>query len=376
MRITSSFSFYCRESKKNRDSQSPLELSIIINQKRVFLNLPMKFSPEDFNRKRKPPFVVAALNEWRVTITNVLTDMLSNDIPLTAETLRYYLRTGGVKPYTIQDLFKEFLSLQSKRVGVEITQFSYRKYELTTELLSSQIDRTLPIANLTPSVIREFYCYLQSRYDTTTSASYIAKAKTIVQYALDNGKLKINPFQGLKVTRKSKRIDYLNNEEISVLQNARLSNASLQRVLDTFLFQIGSGLSYSDCYELTPEDIQETDGTYYIKKNRHKTGVQFTSVLLPIAVAVLKKYDYSLPKYCNQKVNTYLKSIGTLLNLNHNLTSHLGRKTYGHLLLNDYGVRMETVAKCLGHSNAKTTAKYYAEVSEETILKEVATAIH
>lgn len=51
----------------------------------------------------------------------------------------------------------------------------------------------------------------------------------------------------------------------------------------------------------------------------------------------------------------------------------MGRKTYGHILLNS-GVRLETVAKSLGHSNSKTTAKYYCEVAPETVINEVTSA--
>lgn len=57
----------------------------------------------------------------------------------------------------------------------------------------------------------------------------------------------------------------------------------------------------------------------------------------------------------------------------HNLVTHLGRKTYGHILLNS-GVRLEVVAKNLGHSSSKTTAKFYAELTTDTVLQETKAA--
>ena len=69
-------------------------------------------------------------------------------------------------------------------------------------------------------------------------------------------------------------------------------------------------------------------------------------------------------------MNTYLKQVMVIAGIDHKLTTHLGRKTYGHILLNS-GVRLEVVAKNLGHSSSKTTAKYYAEVTTDTIINEV-----
>lgn len=55
------------------------------------------------------------------------------------------------------------------------------------------------------------------------------------------------------------------------------------------------------------------------------------------------------------------------------LAQGLNRYGYYHVCVSK-GVRLETVAKSLGHSNPRTTARYYAEVSPDTIIKEVTQA--
>ena len=49
---TFSISFYCRGSKVNKHGVAPLELCLNINQERLFVNLPVKFNPKVFAKKR------------------------------------------------------------------------------------------------------------------------------------------------------------------------------------------------------------------------------------------------------------------------------------------------------------------------------------
>ena len=41
-RSTANVSFYCRESKNNKDGLAPIELVIILNTRRCFIQLPRK----------------------------------------------------------------------------------------------------------------------------------------------------------------------------------------------------------------------------------------------------------------------------------------------------------------------------------------------
>ncbi len=52
-RNTANVSFYCRESKKNKDGMAPIELSLGINGKRCYVQLPRKENPTTFKRDLK-----------------------------------------------------------------------------------------------------------------------------------------------------------------------------------------------------------------------------------------------------------------------------------------------------------------------------------
>ena len=374
MKTTSSIRFYCRDIKTDKRGLAPIEVSIIINGKRCFISLPTKEYPSKFKKdieSRRNNTTKEYCEEIRTKLRQYEVQLLQNGLPITADNLKTVFKTGGVQSYTVERLFKDYLALLKKRVGIDLTSGAYRKYELTTELFfkHGQLDKNDEVSKITPSVIRDFYITLQKEYSTNSAASYIAKTKTFIQYGLDNDKIKINPFQSLKVKREKKKIDYLSAEELKKLKETPIENDCLNDVRNAFLLQCYSGLSYIDLEHLSPSDIKVSDNNiYYIQKERIKTKQPYTAVILPHGVQLLK--NNSIRVISNQKMNLYLKQVMVLCGITHPLTTHLGRKTYGHILLNS-GVRMETVAKALGHSNSKTTAKYYAEVESNTVIQEI-----
>lgn len=372
MRNTFAIAFYARQSKVAKDGTCPLELSLSINGERRFYNLPYRTTPEDFKKKRQPKELQDYQNLMRARINQVLTDMLSHGEPITSDRILQYIRTGGYQSYTANDLFKAYLGLLKERVGTSLTQSVYRRYELVYEQFKAMFDCTKECPEVfTPSNIQQYNIYLYNKYDDSTAAGYMTKVKTYMKYALDNGKITINPCQGIKINHGSKPIIYLTAEEINKLAMTNLyGNASLERVRDCFLFGCFSGVSYCDMMDLTREDIQENNGVYYIHKRRRKTGTEYTAVLLPGAIDILKKYDYRLPMISNQKMNVYLKTIGELADIKTLLTVHKSRHTYCTLLLNS-GVRLETVSKCVGHANTNITQKFYAHLEDKTIIEEV-----
>ena len=374
MRTTFDTRFYCRKSKANNQNQAPLELSITINGTRKFINLPTRCNVDDFNKKKQPQEIRQIVNEWQRKIDDSIVILLQEGTAITAESLRDILRTGGTRSYTIDDCFTDFLKVLKKRVGVNLTYSAYRKYELTQELFYKHFNKESEITTVTPLAMQNYYAELNKTYQPNSSASYMAKTKTILQFAIDNNKLLINPFQGINVKREKKDIEFLTEEELETIRTKEYSTDALKRVADVFLVQAYSGLSFVDLEALRSEDIKENGDVYYIHKKRVKTGVEYTAVLFPQAVEILKKYDYHLPIISNQKTNSALKAIARECGINKRVYDHLGRKSYGTMLLNR-GCRLDVVAKALGHSQTKTTATYYASLHKDTVIQEIASII-
>ena len=372
-RNTANVSFYCRESKKNKDDMAPIELSLVINGKRCYVQLPRKENPTTFKRDikcKKDNDLKEYLRSIRVRLNEIETAFLQDGHALTAEALREYYKTGGYIVYTVGELFDDYMRILAKRVGKDLTPKTYRKYELARDKFYKILPPSKPVSEITQAIIMEYQTSMNQYYDYVTTNGYCQKVKTIVQFGIDNGRMKVNPFSGIRLRRGEKSVQFLTEEEVEKIRTTDFHNESLNRVRDLFVFQAASGLSYTDMAMLVPEDFQQaSNGQYYIHDTRNKTGVYYTAVILEEGVDILKKYDFRLPIISNQKVNAYLKVIRDLCGINKPIFSHVARHTYATRCLNR-GIRLEVVARLLGHSTTKIT-QHYAKLLQKNILSEV-----
>lgn len=279
---------------------------------------------------------------------------------ITAGTLRQVIQQGGVKAYSVGRLFDDYLLILRKRVGVDLKESVYRKYELVAARALEFISRDADVSSITPALIKTIEVTWRARFDPATLVGYLTRLKTFTKYALANGILRIDPFQNVKIVKPNKPIKFLTEKEISHLLSLSLE-PRLQRILDLFLIQCGTGMAYVDLMDFNITDLKKEGEYYYIHKNRNKTGRAFTALVLPFAVPIIKHYQ-TIPKVCNQVYNRYLKEIDP------RLTTHMGRRSYASYLCNR-NVTMEVVAGALG-SNIQTTIRYYAKVMDSTIIRE------
>lgn len=370
---TFNVSFYCRESKAGVKGYAPLELCIIINGERALITLPRKEKPKEFRasiQAKRNNDIKAYLDAVRHRLNAITTEMMEQGVILTASTLRECFAYGGVRHYTIQDLFDEYLAILNNRIGIDLTLRSYRKYELSRDKFYQVIDKGKPLSAITSAVIIEYMAILKKEYNVPTANGYGQRIKTVVKYGMSKGLIKVNPFINVHLRKGDNDIEFLSVEEINRIRDTDFLNASLNRVRDLFVFQAACGLSYCDMASLEPEDIQfNQDGQPFIHKRRAKTNVYYTSVILEDGLAVLRKYDFTLPLISNQKYNAALKFIKEMCGIDKPLHTHIARHTYATRCINE-GIRLEVVAKLLGHSTTRIT-QHYAKLLEKNVVKEV-----
>lgn len=153
-------------------------------------------------------------------------------------------------------------------------------------------------------------------------------------------------------------VEYLTEDEISAIESLRpLDGTQMAMARDLFVFQMYTGLSYSDAQAFDIRDYKKVDGKWVNVGERIKTGVSYVSVLLPQAVDVLERYGWQVPKVNNIQYNASLKVIQQALGIRTKLHSHLARHTFATRALR-LGAKIENVSRMLGHTNITQTQKY------------------
>lgn len=345
------FSFICRESKSDRNGLSPIELSIIINSVRTYVTLPLKCSAVEFKKKmqsKRNNEILEYTSNVRTKLNKHINEMMLKDIPVTASTIKDYFKTGGVKTYTLTTLRKEFIAYyNNKSKANAVTSNVVRKYELAIDKFQAFMKKDVEIATIKSIDLENFKTHLQlqtkevnsneekaeRKFEDTTIAHILSKIKTAFTFAVNNGNLKLNPFNQITIDKNTKEVVKLNNDELEIIKRKQFVGR-LDKVKDLFLFQCNTGLAYADMANLVQSDIQQNDGMYFVRKARQKTKVVFFTVLNEDAMNILKKYNYQLPVLSNQKYNSYLKEIGDICQINKELHSHLARHTCATRLLN------------------------------------------
>ena len=365
MKTTFGINFYCRNSKISKtDQTAPIEIGINISGRRVFLNLPRRENPKEFLHPSDD--LSNYLSAMRLRINEIITEITLNGQPVTADAIRDYLKYGGRKSFTLRRLMDLSLAELQKTAK---SKGSYSKYLQIANMFIGVAGEQREVSTLTPHDISG-YEKLLSGYKLSTKAAMLSKLKTLLRYGRDEGLITQNLFRYTKIQKPTPNIVFLTERELESLRNMRTDNKSLLRCRDVALFQASCGLAYIDLKELSKEDVKVSQNRFYIAKNRHKTGTHFVAPIIDGGEEIFFRYNGKLPLLSNQKYNAYLKAVGDLAGIEKTLTSHVFRRTYATRLITQ-GVRAETAAKALGHSDCRITLRHYAAITDNTVIEEI-----
>ena len=204
---------------------------------------------------------------------------------------------------------------------------------------------------------------------TSSAYNYHKCLKALLARAEKSELIPSNPYNRLRreFSRGEKQnTEYLTEDEMAKIQKFKPARGSfMERARDLFIFQMFTGLSFSDMMAFDISAYKKVRGKWCIIASRIKTGVPYINQLLPPAVDVLERYEMSLPKMTNQVYNRELKQVGMACGITTPLHSHLARHTFATFMLRN-GAKIENVSKMLGHTNIKMTQRY-AKVLAESV---------
>ncbi len=287
------------------------------------------------------------------------------------------------------EIFDYYLKTIENNLGHGYAYETLKHYRVSRKKLAEFIKKQLrkkdvPIASVDYNFLNQFDMFLKATYRVhqNTAWNYHKHFKRVINLAISMDFLQKNPYHQFRVKLEETHREFLTKDELERLETKVIVLERLAVVRDIFIFSCYTGLAYSDISKLKSTHIQvRNDGNKWIIINRTKTKSQCSIPLFPNAIEIIKRYaDYPepllkgkiLPVASNQKLNSYLKELATICNINKNLTMHMARHTFATTVTLSNGVPIETVSKILGHKSLKIT-QIYARVLENKISEDMMT---
>lgn len=254
----------------------------------------------------------------------------------------------------------DFLDWLEDRIAKRPIKESTRKHHMTVLKSLREFGKIKTFTDVTSRNIKLWDDYIRSLDKVNCQASvhgYHKRLRPYIQEALELQLIDANPYANVKIPRgKSEGIRFLTEEERDRIEELELFGM-MEKTRDMFIFSCYTGLAYSDLIKIKKEDVFQKGDDYCIRDKRTKTGNQYTIVLLPKALAILRKYNFNLNLLSNQKCNEQLKLIAHMAQIHINLTMHVGRHTFATWALSK-GVGIQVVSKMLSHADISMTEKY------------------
>lgn len=348
-------SFYCRMSKVDRKGLAPIEMSIVQDKKRVFVNVGIKCQPQLFAKSIKK-------GELKAHLATIVSNMdtyaiqLSKRGMLSSQNLKKAFLNGSIEErYTIKQMIDDYMLYCQRHLRIN----TYETYTSAMKILSEVIDVNEDINSIDSLTVKKYLSYLEDKgYKDSTIFTHYTRFKTVYRYALDNDKVSgKDPFKGIKISRQASDYQPLSEIDYESIKKSRFNEPHLEHARKELVLLGATGLAYSDMKNLTLEDFTFVDNKVVIRKRRIKTNVQYTSVLLGGIETFEECKEVIGHIHCNQHLNVQAKVIAKRLNISTNVSCHKLRHFYiTHLVKSR--IPLSIVKQCADHSNIGMTERY------------------
>lgn len=376
--------FVINQAKTNQKGICPIYCRITINKERKQFSTGNSINPKDWNSKKQ--LAESKLIDYKVLngqlsiikqkINNIYFKLQIENISIKVDDIidSYFQKPSKKEDSVISYLNKDLEKLK-RLIGKDLKQSTWNKFNYAYNDVASFIKFTfkqkdIPLNELNLNFLEQFEYYLKTEKNNkqVTLNKTIQRFRKPIKNAISEGYLDKDPFLMYKASRVKKEIVFLTTDELYKLENYSFEQTRLGQVRDLFIFCCYTGLAYNEMVNLKSENISiGFDNMEWIQMKREKTSKQIAIPILPKAKSILNKYDNILPKFSNQKVNSYLKEIAGIVGIDKNITHHIARKTFASTILLYNDVPMEIVSELLGHSNMIITQESYGTIVRKKV---------
>ena len=366
-----------RKHQAKKDGTGTIEVRVTIARRTIYISTGVRVREREWkagmvvNRTDAP-----ALNE-RLAIIYEIVEREANRCIKDGEAISTEKLKAKVWPVKeAMDDDSKFIDWVKDQIKVLTISPGTRKQYKTMLTRLTEFDKMKRWSDVTAENITLFDSWLHQRKKKDGTSiidaavyKYHRCLKALINRAVTFQKIDRNPYDLLKGKFKRgdrENVEYLTGSEMEAIENLQLpADDTMEVSRDIFVFQMYTGLSYSDAQSFDISQYRKDGDTYTNVGERIKTGVAYVSQLLPPAVRVLEKYDMKIPRIENHVYNRALKAIGIMAGIQMPLHSHLARHTFATWMLRN-GAKIENVSRMLGHTNIRQTQRY-AKVLAESV---------
>lgn len=339
-------SFNLRQPKSKRPTD--IYLIVRINQKQAKLSTGVKVYPDQWNIKKQEAYISCRLTESD-NINNTITNKKLLELRNQFEEFKRYLCDNPSKLENCWDILREYIykdsdMRRSKKINAihwlrnaivndkTIKTSGERKGASTMEtylivlkdfnnFLLDKGREVIGFEDINLALIKEYETYLFNKKvkgERTTATSTVGnkcvQLISIIKRAEPYNLIDIHESKLDKYTKpKSRQGDEneisLSEEDINKIHSLKLSGKE-EVVKDVFILQCWTGQRFSDMLSLNKGIVKDTDNGQILEIVQTKRTHRVAIPLFPVALEILKKYDFNLPEISKNTMLRYLKRIG------------------------------------------------------------------
>jgi len=392
--------FYLKSEKQNQIGESPIYAKITLGTKTTTISTGKSITPErwvstnrlrDLLRNNREKVIKETLDLFLLKAQRYYNEGYKMGTIITLDDIKNHLKGIELKSEVTQlvDLFNIHNAHFLKLVNIgERSPASYQKYERSKDLIQTFIKKKygckdIGVDDVTSSFIYNLENFLkfESIYkgvvgiQNNSVVKYFKNFKTVCNYAMKMDLIERNPFKKYDGKLNITEATFLTEEELRKIESKTFSIDRLEKVKDIFLFSCYTGYAPVDAQKLTHDNIViDNNKQLWIKTERQKTKTKANVPVLPQALKIIQKYQFSenglIPKISNQKMNAYLKEIADSVGINKKLTYYVSRHTFATTVTLGNGIKIENVSAMLGHTTIKQT-QHYAKVLDNNVMDDM-----
>jgi integrase/recombinase XerD len=354
---------------KTLDSSYGVYFVIRLKESRIWLPVGIKIKEENWNDKKHRIVGLKNADELNLLIENsrkkideilIRYKLMNRD--LSGEVLkREYLNPGVSYNFILYsyDYIKQKKGLSAKATISAMTS-AINKLE--------RYKREISIRDIDDRFINEYKKHLKLiGNNANTITKSLVCIKSILNQAVRDKIIEINPFSLIKLTRSIPDRVYLTRlelQKICMYYNTNMYKQEYMNICNYFLFSCFTGLRLSDIKRIRLDDIQNETLILRPLKTQNTTNEVVSIPLSNFAMSIIDKMcqKYGRPifsnMYADQTINKYLKRMMLDTGIRKAVSFHSARHTFASLFLELNPGDVATLQKLMGHSSIEHTMVY------------------